>query len=99
MPRTPAQVRADLAPTPSCAAETAASETRRGPERRLEVAQRCGVARGHGGERVGRAHGHGPSMQIPAEVLIAHPPPSRGKPPPRRTSGRSAHGKGAKRAA
>ena len=39
------------------------------------------------------------SMQIPAEVLIAPPPHSRGKPPPRRTSGRSAHGKGAKRAA
>lgn len=39
------------------------------------------------------------SMQIPADVLIAPPAPSRGKPPPRRTSGRSVHGKGAKRAA
>ncbi len=38
------------------------------------------------------------SMQIPAEVLIAHPP-SRGRPPPRRTSGRNPHGKGTKRAA
>lgn len=28
------------------------------------------------------------AMQIPAEVLIAHPP-SRGRPPPKRTSGRS----------
>lgn len=37
------------------------------------------------------------AMQIPAAVLIARPGSS--SPPPRRTSGRGAHGKGAKRAA